>query len=297
MLKLKKHINMEEIKKLQKEDWPENILEMADLPKQLHYRGQKPDWGSIFLTVVGSRKYSQYGKEVCQKLIEGLKGYDITIVSGLALGIDAIAHKTALENNLKTIAFPGSGLDENFIYPKSNFALAKGILKAGGTLLSEYEHKQEATPWTFPQRNRIMAGLSRATLVIEATEKSGTLITARLALEYNREVCAVPTSIFSFYGKGSNKLLHQGATPITSSQDLLQVLGFDLENQEAQLKIKFDDCSKEEKLILENLKEPKSRDELIQNLKMPVNQVNILLSSMEIKGLILESLGKIQIKD
>ncbi|MCK4918476.1 MAG: DNA-processing protein DprA [Candidatus Pacebacteria bacterium] len=288
---------MEEIKELQKEDWPENILEMADSPKQLYYLGEKPDWGSVFLTVVGSRKYSQYGKEVCQKLIAGLKGYDITIVSGLALGIDAIAHKTALENNLKTIAFPGSGLDKDFIYPKSNIALAQEIIKKGGSLFSEFEPKQEAAPWTFPQRNRIMAGLSKATLVIEATEKSGTLITARLALDYNREVCAVPTSIFSFYGKGSNKLLHQGATPIISSEDLLQVLGFDSENQENQLKIKFDNCSKEEKVILENIKEPKSRDELIQNLQMPISQINILLSSMEIKGLISESLGKIQIKD
>ncbi len=288
---------MEEIKQLKKEDWHENILEIADPPKQLNYRGQKPDWESVFLTVVGSRKYSQYGKEVCQKLIAGLKGYDITVVSGLALGIDAIAHQTALENGLKTMAIPGSGLDTNFIYPKSNIPLAKKILNSGGTLLSEYEPNQEAAPWTFPQRNRIMAGLSKATLVIEATEKSGTLITARLALEYNREICAVPTSIFSFYGKGSNKLLHQGAVPITCSEDLLQILGFDLSDDEAQLEMKFNDCSKDEKLILEKIKEPKTRDELIRELEMPASQINILLSSMEIKSLISETLGKIQIKN
>ena len=288
---------MDEIKELKKEDWPENILEMSDAPKQLSYRGEKPNWDSVFLTVVGSRKYSQYGKEVCQKLIAGLKGYDITIVSGLALGIDAIAHNSALENNLKTISIPGSGLEDKVLYPKSNLSLSKKILNSGGTLLSEYEPSQEAAPWTFPQRNRIMAGLSRATLVIEATERSGTLITARLALEYNREVCAVPTDIFSFYGKGSNKLLNQGATPITCSEDLLQVLGFDLQDTAPQLEMRFNDCSKEEKLIIETIKEPKSRDELIRALEMPSSQINILLSSMEIKGLISESLGKICIKN
>ena len=288
---------MDEVKKLEKEDWPENILEMADAPEQLYYTGEKPNWDSVFLTVVGSRKYSQYGKEVCQKLIAGLKGYDITIVSGLALGIDAIAHNSALENNLTTIAVPGSGLDEKVLYPKSNLPLAKKILDSGGTLLSEYESTQEAAPWTFPQRNRIMAGLAQATLIIEATEKSGTLITARLALDYNREVCAVPTDIFSLFGKGSNKLLNSGATPITCSEDLLQVLGFDLQDTAPQMEMRFNDCSKEEKLILEAIKEPRTRDELIRELEMPASQVNILLSSMEIKGLISQSLGKICIKN
>ncbi|MCK5022196.1 MAG: DNA-processing protein DprA [Candidatus Pacebacteria bacterium] len=288
---------MSNINEFKKEDWPESLSEMADPPKKLYYLGKKPDLNSVFLTVVGSRKYSNYGKEVCQKLISGLKGYDITIVSGLALGIDAIAHKSALENNLKTIAIPGSGLDEKIIYPRSNFRLAQNILEKDGTLLSEFESGQEAAPWTFPQRNRIMAGLSKATLIIEATKKSGTLITARLALEYNKEVCAVPTSIFSFYGIGSNKLLHQGATPISSSNDLLEVLGFNKEeDSQQQLEIQFDNCSKDEKLILENLKEPINRNELIQNLQMPVSEVNILLSSMEIKGLIKEEFGKIRIK-
>jgi len=287
---------MNEIKKLNKENWHENLLEMSDPPKQLNYRGEKPNWNSVFLTVVGSRKYSQYGREVCQKLISGLKGYDITIISGLALGIDAIAHNLALDNNLKTIAVPGSGLEDKVLYPKSNSLLAQRILNSGGTLLSEYEPNQEAAPWTFPQRNRIMAGLSKATLIIEATEKSGTLITARLALDYNREVCAVPADIFSIFGKGSNKLLTQGATPITCSEDILQILGFDLQDTAPQMEMRFNECSKQEKLIIENIKEPKSRDELIRELEMPASQVSILLSSMEIKGLISESLGKIRIK-
>lgn len=284
-----------EIKQLEKQAWPESLLEINDPPKQLNYRGQLPDWNSTFLTVVGSRRYSQYGKEVCEKLIAGLKGYDITIVSGLALGIDAIAHKTALANNLKTISVPGSGIDDSVLYPKSNKSLAKQILDSGGTILSEFDPLENADIWTFPQRNRIMAGLAKATLIIEATEKSGTLITARLALDYNREVCVVPASIFSHYAFGSNRLLREGATAITNSQDLLRTLGFDSENKLDQKKLDFSDCSKEEQQILELLKEPKDRDELIQQSKLSASQTNIILSSMEIKGFIKESLGKIHL--
>ncbi len=286
---------MNEIKKLKKEDWPESLLEIADPPKQLNYRGQKPNWNSVFLTVVGSRRHSNYGKDACEKLIAGLQGYDITIVSGLAFGIDSIAHKAALETNLKTISVPGSGLDDSVLYPRANKSLADKIIKSGGTLLSEFNPTEPAAPWTFPQRNRIMAGLAKAVLIMEATEKSGTLITARLALEYNREVCAVPASIFSHFAVGSNKLLRQGATAIASGQDLLDTLGFNSDEKPTQNELRFADCSNEEKKILKLLKEPISRDELIRQLDIPVGQANILLSSMELKGLIKETLGKIRI--
>ncbi len=282
-----------EIKQLKKQDWPEAILEINDPPQQLNYRGQQPNWSSTFLTVVGSRRYSQYGKEVCEKLISGLRGYDVTIVSGLALGIDGIAHKTALINQLKTIAVPGSGLDNKVLYPKSNENLAKQILKSGGTLLSEFDPLEMASPWMFPQRNRIMAGLSKATLIIEATDKSGTLITARLALDYNREVCVVPASIFSRYGIGSNKLIRQGATIINTSEELLETLGFNFDKKSNQKKINFSDCSQEEQQILELLKEPKDKNDLIQQSQLTASQTNIILSAMEIKGFIKETLGKI----
>ncbi len=288
-------MKVDEIKQLKKKDWPESILEINDPPKQLYYRGKKPNWNSTFLTIVGSRRYSQYGKDVCEKLISDLRGYDITIISGLALGIDGIAHKNALATNLKTISVPGSGIDDSVLYPRANKGLAEQILKSGGTLLSEFDPLEKADRWTFPQRNRIMAGLSKATLIIEATERSGTLITARLALDYNREVCVVPASIFSHYAIGSNRLLRQGATAITSSQDLLRTLGFNLDNQPTQDKLKFTNCSEEEKQIIELLKEPKERNELIQATKLTTSQTNIILSSMEIKGLIKESLGKIHL--
>jgi len=216
-----------EIKKLSKKEFPSQLFEIPEPPKEFFVRGEMPSNDSVLLTIVGSRKYSSYGRDACETLIAGLVGYDIVIVSGLALGIDTIAHKAALGAGLKTIAVPGSGLDDKVLYPSTNRLLAKDIIEKGGALLSEFAPDFRATIWGFPQRNRIMAGLSQATLVIEAEEKSGTLITARLALDYNRDVLAVPGSILSQGSRGTNQLLRQGATPITSSEDLLGALGFE----------------------------------------------------------------------
>lgn len=205
------------------------LLEIPEPPVALYIDGQLPSPDKILLTVVGSRRLSSYGREVCTELIKGLAGQPIVIVSGLALGIDTIAHQSALTAGLTTIAFPGSGLDRSVLYPASNRQLAEKIIHSGGALISEYEPKFRATPYSFPRRNRLMAGLAKATLIIEASKKSGTLITARLALDYNRDVLAVPGSIHWPNSVGPNWLIKEGATPITSSKDLLQVLG--LENQ------------------------------------------------------------------
>jgi len=146
---------------------PKLLQEIPDTPKKLYMIGEFPDQEkNIFLTVIGSRKFTSYGKSVCEKLIAGLAGYPIVIVSGLALGMDGIAHRAALENNLTTIAIPGSGLDESVLYPASHKNLARDILKNGGCLISELEPQQKAAPWTFPQRNRIMAGLTKQQEII-----------------------------------------------------------------------------------------------------------------------------------
>ena len=142
---------------LTKEQFPELLREITDPPKKLFIKGELPSEEMKFLCVVGSRKYSPYGKEVCRTLIEGLKGYDVVIVSGLALGIDAIAHEAALEVGLTTIAVPGSGLGDKVLHPSTNRNLAKRILDAGGALVSEFEEDFKATYYSFPQRNRIMA--------------------------------------------------------------------------------------------------------------------------------------------
>lgn len=283
---------MSEIFELEKNNFPPLLLEIPDLPEKLYYRGTLPYFeNNKFLAVVGSRKYSEYGKTVCEKLISGLSGYNIIIISGLALGIDGIAHATALSSKIKTIAIPGSGIADSAIYPATHFQLAQNILKNNGCLMSEFEPTQKAAPYMFPQRNRIMAGLSHATLIIEAEEKSGTLITGRLAMEYNREVLTVPGNIFSQNTKGPHRLIRDGATLIRNADDILEAL--DLKTEDEMTDLKLADCSEEEIQILEILIEPISRDDIIEELDMPAAKLSSLITSLEIKGLIKESLGKL----
>lgn len=277
-----------DIRTLTKKEFPSLLSEITDPPTQLYVRGTLPPEDHVLLAVVGSRRYSGYGKEACEKLIAGLAGYPVSIVSGLALGIDAIAHRATLKAGLHTIAIPGSGLSDEVLYPATNRPLAREILSAGGALLSEFEPDFHATQWSFPQRNRIMAGLSRAVLIIEASEKSGTLITARLALDYNRDVMVVPGSIFSDTSRGALKLLKDGANAVMHSRDILSILGFSVDAIPSQENLLL---SPEEERILAALSEPLSRDDLIRALNIPVRDVNILLSSMELRGLIKESLG------
>ncbi len=286
---------MPAIEKLARNDFPKLLKEITDPPEKLYIRGSLPDWNQKFLCVVGSRKYSQYGKEVCEKLISGLRGYPIVIVSGLALGIDSIAHRAALASGLVTIAIPGSGLDDKILYPATHRGLAEKIIEAGGALISEFEPDFRATPHSFPQRNRIMAGMSDAVLVIEAEKKSGTLITSRLATDYNRDVFAVPGSIFSKGSEGPHMLIRLGATPIVSAAELLEALGFQLKTKNLELKTSYIDCSPEEKKTIALLTEPLERDELIRKLNLPISQCNHLLSLLEIKGHIQESVGKIRL--
>lgn len=285
---------MEDIYKLKPEQFPKPLLEIPQPPKTLYIRGKLPSPDLIYLAVVGSRKYTSYGKEICEKLIKGLKGYPIVIVSGLAMGIDSIAHKTALEADLITISFPGSGLDNNVLYPRSNVKLAQEIVDSGGCLISEFEPNFISQLYSFPQRNRLMAGISKAVLVIEAEEKSGTLITARMALDYNRDVLAVPGSALSQNSNGTNSLIKQGATPITKSEDILEALGFSIDKPKQTDEEKYADCSKEEMKIINLLREGMERDELIRNSKMDIAKANALLSIMEIKDLIKEEMGEIR---
>ncbi|MES2416229.1 MAG: DNA-processing protein DprA [Patescibacteria group bacterium] len=285
------------IRKLLEKEFPQALLEIPQPPKELWICGDWPEKveDQIYLCIVGSRRFTSYGKDICEKIIDGLKGYPIIIVSGFAMGIDTIAHKRAMKNNLQTIVFPGSGLSKEAMYPKTNVRMIEEIIENGGCLVSEFEPDFKATHWSFPMRNRLMAGLCKATLIIEAEEKSGTLITARLATEYNRDVLAVPGSVFSPSSKGTNKLLRQGATPITCAEDVLEALGFDLPNDEDKQMKLFEDLSPEEKIVVDLLREPTERDDLIRAMKMPIQNANSILSVMEIKGLIKEELGEIRL--
>ena len=284
-----------EIVKLEKSKFPKSLLEIPQPPENLYIAGSLPEEDYIYLCIVGSRKFTSYGKEACEKIIEGLKGYPIVIVSGLALGIDSIAHKKALSVGLKTLVFPGSGLSLRAMYPKTNALLAEEIVRDGGCLISEFEPDFKATLWSFAKRNRLMAGISKAVLIIEAEEKSGTMITARLATEYNRDVLAVPGSIFSPNSKGTNKLIRLGATPVTSSIDVLDALGFNIEKDTVHQAKLFEDLSEEEQKVIDILREPIPKDELIKKLKLPIHEANTLLSVLEIKGLIKEELGEIRL--
>ena len=269
---------------------PYRLQEIGDPPKSLYIQGEFPDEEMKFLMVVGSRKHSTYGKMVCEKLVEKLAGYPIVIVSGMALGIDAIAHESAIRAGLKTIAIPGSGLDKKVLYPKSNFNLSKKILESGGCLLSEFEPDFKATNWSFIKRNRIGAGLSDAVLLIEAEEKSGTLTSARFAIDYNREVMVIPGNINSPTSKGTNNLLRDGATPVLKSKDILEALGLSAK-EEKEVSVNLPE---EESLVYEILTEPKSKEEICDKLDKNIKDINVLVSMLELRGLVKENDGKIE---
>lgn len=275
------------IQKLLPSEYQENSLglihEIPEPPKSLSYRGNLPPNGHKLLAVVGSRKYTSYGKQAVESLIAGLADYPVGIVSGLALGMDALAHEAALHNNLYTLAVPGTGIDDSVIGPRTNFALSQRILKEGGGLLSEFAPTFRATKWSFPQRNRIMAGLCHATLLIEAGAKSGTLITARMAVDYNRELLAVPGSIFSKTSYGTHQFLKLGATMVTEAEDIILALGLEVSEKVIPTRPNLSD---EETKVIEILHEPTDRDTLIRKLNLPASQVGILLMNMEIRGYI-----------
>lgn len=275
-------------------EYPPQLLETPSVPSTLYSVGAPLEKDARYLCVVGSRSHSSYGRDACDKLIQGLRGTGIVIVSGLALGIDSVAHRSALKAGLKTVAFPGSGLGEEALAPATNVPLAKEILAAGGTLVSEYPPHAASYPYMFPARNRLMAGISQAVLVIEAAEKSGTLITARLALDYNREVMAVPGNITNPNALGPNLLIKQGAKVVTRSEDILEAFGLTQDTLLSEKDFELASLSTAERSLYDLLIEPLARDDITPPEGMSVSEVNTLLSAMELKGLIKEEYGEIR---
>ncbi|MFZ2048990.1 MAG: DNA-processing protein DprA [Minisyncoccia bacterium] len=284
---------MNDIRDLSFDQFPELLKEINDPPKSLRIRGELPMEGNKLVAIVGTRKYSSYGQEMCESIIAGLAGYPITIISGLAIGMDTIVHRAALRAGLQTIGIPGSGVSRDVIHPRSNVNLADEIIESGGGILSEYKDDFKATLWSFPQRNRIMAGMCDATIVIEAQLKSGTLITSRLATEYNRDVGAVPGPITSPTSEGPHMLLRLGATLIRDSNDVLEMLHLKRHDEDQTL---FDtsDLTDEEKIFIKLLETSCTRDELIRNSKFETGKASAILSLLEIKGLITEELGEVR---
>jgi DNA processing protein len=279
-----------EIRELAHTKWPAQLLEIPQPPQKLWMRGQLPPAGTKYLAVVGSRAMTRYGQEACEKLIAGLAGYPISIVSGLALGIDACAHKAALAAGLHTIAIPGSGLDTAFLYPRSNIGLADDIVKAGGALVSEHEPRYTARAYDFPSRNRIMVGFADAVLVIEAGSRSGTLITARLASEYNRDLLCVPHRIGDPHAFGSHIFIRLGAALVSDSLHILEALGIP-PRESGEHGAAPTDLEDAELEIWSMLKEPKTRDEILRESSVQAGEALTALVALELRGLIKEEFG------
>lgn len=279
-----------EIRELTEEEWPEQLLEIPQPPGRLWVRGTLPSEGTKLLTVVGSRAMTRYGQEACQMLIAGLAGYPISIVSGLALGVDTCAHKAALAAGLHTLALPGSGLGDDVLYPRSNRDFAKEILKAGGGFISEYAPDEASRVHYFPERNRLMVGLADAVLVIEAGQKSGTLITARLAAEYNRELLCIPHRIGDAHSFGPHLFTRLGATLVTEPLHILEALKIP-PRASATPRAAPTGLEDTELEIFTMLEEPMKRDEILRSGSAGAGELLTALVALELRGLIKEEFG------
>ena len=270
--------------------YPYMLSQIPDPPMVLFYKG---DWTSCnferTLAFVGSRKASLAGKDAIRTIINSFRNSDICIVSGLAYGIDAAAHENALDNNIKTIGVIGSGFD--FKYPSGNKHLYERIENGGGILLTEYYPTFEPLKFRFPQRNRIITGLSYGTVVGEAAIKSGALISANITLEQGRELMCIPGAINNVNTEGIYKLLKDGATMVTSGEDVLNTLGWEFikQNTNTDTKESFSDLPKDssQKIIFDIIGiEPKGFDEIQAETNMSTPDLLTALTTMELKGLI-----------
>ncbi|EKD49231.1 MAG: hypothetical protein ACD_63C00213G0001 [uncultured bacterium] len=265
--------------------YPKLLKEIYPAPQILYFRGTLTKQDDFSIAIVGTRKLSPYGKLTTLELSRELASQRITIVSGLAIGIDALAHKAALDANGRTIAVLGSGVGRNDIYPRANYGLAEEIIK-NGAILSEYPLGMPAVKQHFPARNRIISGLSLGTLVTEAGKKSGALITAFLALEQNREVFAVPGNINSRKSDGPNMLIKKGAKPVTCVDDIFEELNLENVKGKQEAKKILPETKEEESLLKALSKEPTHRDKLADLTKLDASIISSTLSIMELKGIV-----------
>ncbi len=294
LLALRKRISLDqEMEKVQRagirlitwkdEDYPYNLRHVDNPPFLLFVKGSLMPQDEWAIAVVGTRKPSVYGREATRFLVEPLARNGITIVSGLAKGIDGLAHQVALEAGGRTIAVLGSGLD--VIYPPEHKALAQAIAE-NGALVSEYPLGTPPEATNFPPRNRIISGLAKGVLVVEAGESSGALITAEFALEQDREVFAVPGSIFYKTCRGTNRLIQQGAKLVLSVEDILEELNISAVKAKEEVRAAVP-TTDTESLILSHLSsEPTHIDEIKRATGLSISEVSSTLAIMEIKGLV-----------
>jgi len=265
------------------EDYPSLLKEIYDAPWLLYARGHLSSQDKFSLAVVGTRKVSLYGQQVTPWLTTPLAEAGLTIVSGLAIGVDTLAHQSALEAGGRTLAVVGCGLSDQVIYPRQNKDLATRIAQAGA-VISEFPPQTSPQAQFFPMRNRLIAGLSLGTLVIEAPGRSGALITARQALDQNREVFAVPGPIFAQNSTGTNQLIKMGALPISQANDILEELNLELVTKPNPKKAISADNPQESLILKQINQEPIHIDKIIIQSKLPAAKVNAILSLLEVKG-------------
>lgn len=265
--------------------YPEQLRHIPFPPELLYIEGVLPlPTIKPVVAVIGTRKATSYGREACRALVRPLTQAGISIISGLASGIDTESHRATLAAHGYTAAVLGSGIDRSVLYPSSNKRLADEITASGGTLISEYPPYLKAIHWTFPLRNRIIAGLSTAVLVIEARQKSGTLITVRYALEFGREVWAVPGSIFSTASETPHALIRDGAIPVTSAEDVFEALG--MPHHQPQSASRDEHMPAEEQAVLQALAEPASPNNIARVLQKPIGNIQHTLALLEIHGMV-----------
>ncbi len=282
------------------------LNEIPQPPDTLFIRGNAELLNSkrLMVCIIGSRKHTQYGESVVKSLIGYLAPYNPIIISGLATGIDTLALQYAVEKDLACIAVLGSGINDNSIYPRENISLAHIILNKSGLLISEYPPGTRADKWRFPVRNRIMAGLAKAIIIVEGGKKSGTLITARLGLDFNRDIICIPGSIFSELSGGPLSLIQHGAIPLTHPSDILEVLELGTDDEslarqstlhdEAHINERYSRCTTEERMIIDALLyEPLDRNDLLIKTGYEIQKLQVLITTLEVKGFIIEKYGKI----
>ncbi len=294
-INLKASINLEaELEKLEKEhikilsfkdpSYPKLLLEIPKFPPILYYKGTLGDADELCLAVVGTRQITNYGRTIIPQLLEPLINAGSIIVSGMAYGVDSASHEEAIKKNRRTIAVLGGGLDEPSLYPKHHALLAKRIIDSGGALISEYPIGTPNFKQNFVARNRIISGLSIATLVIECDLQSGTLITAKHALDQNRTVYAIPGPIYSLQSQGPNNLIKMGAKLVTTANDILEDLNLTTLPEQITNQLLFGD-SKNETSVLKLLSfEPMLLDTLIKTSGLEAKDVTSALTFLEMKG-------------
>ncbi len=264
--------------------YPCLLKEIYSPPPILFYRGKLPSENDFLIAVVGTRKNSPYGRQITESIVRSLSVKGLVIVSGLALGIDAIAHKATIDSGGKTIAILGSGIEKSNIYPMANRFVAEMIIEKEGCVISEHPPGTPPLKQHFPRRNRIISGISLGVLVIEAPKESGALLTAKNALDQNREVFAVPGNITSQNSEGTNNLIKMGARPVTDANDVLDALNLAQATEYLESREVVPETPEEEKILEHLSREPIHVDELKHLTNLPITVINSTLTLMEMKG-------------